>query len=111
MARAHFAYGRASLVVGTHTHVPTADAQLLPGGTAVLTDAGMCGDYTSVIGMDTAEPLRRFVTGMPKGRFTPALGEATLTGVFVETADRTGQAISISLVRQGGRLAAAGPCA
>ena len=64
MAMGHFCDGRASVVVGTHTHVPTADAQILPGGTAYQTDAGMCGDYDSVIGMDKSEPLRRFVTGM-----------------------------------------------
>ncbi|SFQ98070.1 TIGR00282 family metallophosphoesterase [Poseidonocella sedimentorum] len=109
MAIGHFCDGRASLVVGTHTHVPTGDAQILPGGTGYLTDAGMCGDYNSVIGMDKAEPMRRFVTGMSKERFTPALGEATLSGVFVETDDRTGKATSIRMVRQGGRLEAAGP--
>ena len=80
MAMGHFCDGRASLVVGTHTHVPTADAQVLPGGTGYLTDAGMCGDYNSVIGMDKAEPMRRFITGMPKARFSPALGDATLVG-------------------------------
>ena len=109
MAMGHFCDGRASLVVGTHTHVPTGDAQILPGGTGFLTDAGMCGDYLSVIGMDKAEPMRRFVTGMPKGRFTPAMGEATLSGVFVETDDKSGAAVSISPVRVGGRLRQAGP--
>ena len=109
MAMGHYCDGRASLVVGTHTHVPTGDAQILPGGTAYLTDAGMCGDYNSVIGMDKAEPMRRFVTGMPKARFTPALGEATLSGVYVETDDRTGKATRVVMVRQGGRLAPSGP--
>ena len=109
MAMGHYCDGRASLVVGTHTHVPTADAQVLPGGTAFLSDAGMCGDYNSVIGMDKAEPMRRFITGMPKARFTPALGEATLSGVFVDTDDRTGQARSIKMVRAGGRLEQAAP--
>ncbi|MEM6728051.1 MAG: TIGR00282 family metallophosphoesterase [Pseudomonadota bacterium] len=108
MAAGHFADGRASLVVGTHTHVPTGDAQILPKGTAYLTDAGMCGDYNSVIGMEPAEPLRRFVTGMPKGRFTPALGAATLAGAYVETDDMTGKATRIEMVRQGGRLTQAG---
>lgn len=108
MGMGHYCDGRASLVVGTHTHVPTADAQILPGGTAFLSDAGMCGDYNSVIGMEKAEPMRRFVTGMSKGRFTPALGEATLCGVLVETDDRTGLATSITQVRQGGRLQQAG---
>ena len=109
MAMGHFCDGRASLVVGTHTHVPTADAQILPRGTAYLTDAGMCGDYDSVIGMDKAEPMRRFLTGMSSGRFTPAAGEATLSGLFVETDDRTGQARRVVMVRDGGRLQPAAP--
>lgn len=109
MALGHWCDGRASLVVGTHTHVPTADAMILPGGTAYLTDAGMCGDYNSVIGMTKDEPLRRFITGMPGGRFEPAPGEATLSGVYVETDDRTGVATRVVPVRQGGLLAAQGP--
>jgi len=75
----------------------------------MLSDAGMCGDYNSVIGMEKDEPLRRFVTGMPKGRFTPAGGEATLSGVYVETDDRTGAATRVAPVRLGGRLEAAAP--
>jgi len=109
MGIGHYCDGRASIVVGTHTHVPTADAMILPGGTAYLTDAGMCGDYDSVIGMQKDEPMRRFVTGMPKGRFEPATGEATLSGLYVETDDRTGRAILVTPVRQGGRLSPAGP--
>jgi metallophosphoesterase (TIGR00282 family) len=109
MAMGHFCDGRASLVVGTHTHVPTADAMVLPKGTGYLTDAGMCGDYNSVIGMDKAEPLRRFLTGMPKERFTPAAGDATLSGVFVETDDRTGKALRVAMVRNGGLLQTALP--
>ncbi|SIO56706.1 hypothetical protein SAMN05444722_3638 [Rhodovulum sp. ES.010] len=109
MAMGHFCDGRASLVVGTHTHVPTADAQVLPGGTGYLTDAGMCGDYDSVIGMDKAEPMRRFITGMARGRFSPALGEATLSGVYLETDDRTGRATRVRMVRIGGRLEHAAP--
>ncbi len=109
MAVGHYCDGRASLVVGTHTHVPTGDAMILPGGTAYLTDAGMCGDYHSVIGMEKAEPMRRFITGMPKERFTPANGPATLSGVFVETDDKTGKAVTVSPVRVGGHLQAAGP--
>jgi 2',3'-cyclic-nucleotide 2'-phosphodiesterase len=109
MAMGHWCDGRASVVVGTHTHVPTADAQILKGGTAYQSDAGMCGDYDSVIGMDKAEPLRRFITGMPKGRFEPAEGEATLSGLFVETDDRTGLATRLSMVRVGGRLSPAAP--
>ena len=109
MAVGHFCDGRASIVVGTHTHVPTADAMILPAGTAYQSDAGMCGDYNSVIGMDKVEPLRRFITGMPKERFTPAAAEATLSGLYVETDDRTGKATRVEMVRQGGRLSPAGP--
>jgi len=109
MAMGHWCDGRASLVVGTHTHVPTADAQILPRGTAYQTDAGMCGDYDSVIGMDKLEPIRRFVTGMVKDRFTPANGAATLCGTFVETDDATGLAKRVVSVRQGGRLAPQAP--
>lgn len=104
MAVGHYCDGRASLVVGTHTHVPTADAQVLPRGTGYLSDAGMCGDYDSVIGMEKAEPMRRFLTGMSRDRFTPAEGEATICGVLVTTDDRTGLARSIETVRDGGRL-------
>src|SRR5216684_5075387 len=96
--------GRASLVVGTHTHVPTADHQILAGGTAFMTDAGMTGDYDSIIGMQKEEPLRRFTTGIPSGRFEAALGAATLSGVAVETDDATGLAQRIAPVRIGGRL-------
>ncbi len=109
MAMGHWCDGRASLCVGSHTHVPTSDAMILPGGTAYLTDAGMCGDYHSVIGMEKAEPMRRFVTGMVKSRFQPATQEATLSGVYVETDDRTGKATRIEMVREGGRLTNAGP--
>ena len=109
MAMGHWCDGRASLVVGTHTHVPTADAMILPAGTAYLTDAGMCGDYQSVIGMEKTEPLRRFITGMPKERFTPANDVATLSGVYVETDDRTGLARHVAPLRLGGRLAPAWP--
>lgn len=109
MAMGHWCDGRASLVVGTHTHVPTGDAQILPKGTAFMTDAGMCGDYNSVIGMDKEEPLNRFITGMSKGRFQPAGGEATLSGVMVETDNRTGKALNVAAVRVGGRLAQAEP--
>ena len=108
MAMGHWCDGRASLVVGTHTHVPTADVQILGAGTAYQTDAGMCGDYNSVIGMEKTEPMRRFLTGMPKDRFQPAVGPATLAGVFVETDDRTGLARSVRMIRVGGRLESAG---
>ncbi len=109
MAMGHWCDGRASVVVGTHTHVPTADAMILGGGTGYLSDAGMCGDYDSVIGMEKDEPMRRFITGMGKGRFQAAGGEATLSGLFVETDDRTGAARRVAMVREGGRLEAAAP--
>lgn len=109
MAMGHYCDGRASAVVGTHTHVPTADAMILPGGTAYQTDAGMCGDYDSVIGMDKGEPMRRFVTGMAKARFSPAEGTATLCGLYVETDDRSGKATRVQMVRDGGRLPSAAP--
>ncbi|MEM1386579.1 MAG: TIGR00282 family metallophosphoesterase [Pseudomonadota bacterium] len=109
MAMGHWCDGRASITVGTHTHVPTADTTILPRGTAFQSDAGMCGDYNSVIGMEKGEPLRRFVTGMSGGRFKPAEGEATLSGLFVETDDSTGLAKSAQAVRVGGRLASAEP--
>lgn len=108
MAMGHWCDGRASLMVGTHTHVPTGDAMILPKGCGYLTDAGMCGDYNSVIGMQRDEPLRRFITGMPKDRFTPALGEATLSGVYIEI-DPSGRATRIEMVRQGGLLRQSGP--
>jgi metallophosphoesterase (TIGR00282 family) len=104
MAMGWWLDGRASLVVGAHTHVPTADAMILPKGTAYQTDAGMCGDYLSVIGMDRKEPLRRFVTGMSGERFEPSSGAATLAGVFVETDDATGRARSVAPIRVGGAL-------
>jgi 2',3'-cyclic-nucleotide 2'-phosphodiesterase len=108
-AMGHFCDGRASLVVGTHTHVPTSDHQILGGGTAYMTDAGMTGDYDSVIGMQKEEPLQRFVSGIPSSRFEPAFGPATLSGVAVETDDATGLALQIAPVRIGGRLEPAVP--
>lgn len=109
MAMGCFCDGRASLVVGTHSHVPTADAQVLPGGTAYQTDAGACADYDSVIGNDKDEPLRRFVTRIPGARHKPAEGPATVCGVYVETDLRTGLARRIDPIRIGGRLSQAIP--
>ena len=103
MAMGHFSDGRASLVVGTHSHVPTADAQILPGGTAYQTDAGACADYDSVIGMDKFEPLQRFTRKLATNRYSPATGPATLCGVFVETTAK-GLASRIEPLRVGGRL-------
>jgi calcineurin-like phosphoesterase len=105
----HFCDGRASLVVGTHTHAPTADHQILSSGTAFISDVGMTGDYDSVIGMDKNEPLQRFLRKIPGARFEPALGEATLCAIAVETDDATGLARRVGAVRLGGRLEAARP--
>lgn len=102
-AFAHFVDGRVSLVVGTHTHVPTADHRILPQGTAFITDVGMTGDYDSIIGMEKEEPIRRFIQKTPGGRLEPAAGEATLCGVAVET-DSGGLATRVAPVRIGGRL-------
>ena len=107
-AMAHFVDGRVSLVVGSHTHAPTADHQILPGGTAFMSDAGMSGDYDSVIGMDKEEPIRRFTRKLPGARFEPANGPATLCGVAVETG-ANGLATKIAPVRLGGRLSQATP--
>lgn len=104
MAMGHFCDGRASLVCGTHSHIPTGDAQILPNGTAYQTDAGMCGDYDSVIGMNKEEPIRRFTRKISGGRYEPALGEGTACGVFVETDDKTGLATRIDPIRLGARL-------
>ncbi len=107
-ALAHFADGRVSMAVGTHTHVPTADARILAHGTAFQTDAGMTGDYNSVIGMDKEEPVRRFTRKTPGARFEPADGPATLCGVFVETG-ADGLARRVEPVRIGGKLTATLP--
>jgi hypothetical protein len=111
MAMGHFCDGRATLVVGTHTHVPTADAQILDGGTAYQTDAGACADYDSVIGNQKEEPLRRFTTRIAGGRFKPAEGPATVCGVYVETDEATGRARAIEAIRVGGRLSQTSPAA
>ncbi|MHB8529990.1 MAG: TIGR00282 family metallophosphoesterase [Caulobacteraceae bacterium] len=109
MAMGHFCDGRATLVIGTHTHIPTADAQILPGGTAYQTDAGACADYDSVIGNQKEEPLRRFTTRISAGRYKPAEGPATVCGVLVETDRATGLATRVDPIRVGGRLSEAIP--
>jgi len=108
-AMGHFVDGRATAVIGTHTHVPTADEQILAKGTAYISDAGMCGDFDSVLGMDKEEPLQRFLTKIPSGRFSPSSGEATLCGVAIEVDDRTGLARAIAPLRLGGRLSQTEP--
>ena len=105
----HFLDGKASLVIGTHTHVPTADWRILSGGTAFMTDVGMCGDYDFVIGMEKDEPLRRATTKIPSARFGPALGPGTLSGLAVEIDDATGLARRVAPLRMGPGLAPAEP--
>jgi hypothetical protein len=99
-----FCDGRASLVVGTHTHTPTADLRILAGGTAFMSDVGMTGDYNSVIGMAKEEPLQRFVQRISSARFEPASGPATLCAVAVETDAASGLATRVGAVRLGGCL-------
>ncbi|MCY4006276.1 MAG: TIGR00282 family metallophosphoesterase [Rhodobacteraceae bacterium] len=96
--------GRATLIAGSHTHIPTADYRILDNGTAYITDLGMCGDYDSVIGVHKDEPINRFISGMRRGRFTPAVGTATICGVVVDTDETSGLAQRIDSVRIGGRL-------
>jgi metallophosphoesterase (TIGR00282 family) len=105
----YFVDGRASLVVGTHTHVQTADHRIFNGGTAFVSDVGMTGDYDSVIGMAKEEPINRFVRRIPSSRFEPPNGPGTLCGVAVETNDTTGLATRIGPVRLGGILEEATP--
>jgi 2',3'-cyclic-nucleotide 2'-phosphodiesterase len=105
----YYVDGRASLLVGTHTHAPTADERVLPRGTAFVSDIGMCGDYESVLGMDPGEPLNRFLTKIARGRFEPAMGPATISGLAVEIDDSTGLALRTAGLRLGGVLAPTEP--
>src|SRR5579871_6158009 len=108
-AMGFFCDGRASLVVGTHTHVPTADLRVLPGGTAYISDVGMTGDFDSVIGMAKEEPLQRFLRRVSSARFGPATGPATLCAVAVGTGAASGLATRVAAVRLGGSLDQAKP--
>src|SRR5919107_4227825 len=103
-ALAYYVDGRASLIVGTHTHAPTADHRILPGGTAFQSDAGMCGDYDSILGMGKHEPMRRFLQKTPGSRLEPSSGEGALSGLAVEIDDRTGLAARVAAVRLGPNL-------
>ena len=103
MAISHFFDGKATLVVGTHTHVPTNDARILENGTAYQTDAGMCGDYNSVIGMNKFNSLNKFFKKEAKKHF-PATGEASLCGVIVEANIKSGLADKIEIFTYGGEL-------
>ena len=104
MAMGHHLDGRVSLVVGSHTHVPTADTMILSNGTAYQTDAGMCGDYNSIIGFEKKISLTNFYHKYKIDRLTPANGEATLCGIYVETDNRTGLAKTVTPIRFGGKL-------
>lgn len=104
MALAHVLDGRVSAVIGTHTHIPTSDEHVLPGGTAYQTDAGMCGDYDSVIGVKKERSIWRFTRKIPGDRMDPAEGEATVCGCFIETDDKTGLAKKIEAFQVGGAL-------
>ncbi len=103
-AMGYFCDGRASLVVGTHTHAPTADHRILSGGTAYMSDVGMTGDFNSVIGMSKDEPINRFLRKISSGRFEAADGPATICGLAVETNDNTGLAKRVAPVRLGPHL-------
>ena len=100
----YYVDGRVSVVVGTHTHAPTADHRILPGGTAFQSDAGMCGDYESILGMQKDEPIRRFLQKTPGARLESSTGEGALAGLAVETDSRTGLATRIAAVRIGPHL-------
>ena len=109
VAIGHLLDGKVSAVVGTHTHIPTADARVLPGGTAYCTDVGMTGDYDSVIGMDKHASIARWRSPLPGKKMEPASGEATLCAVLIDTDDATGLARSIEAIRYGGALGQALP--
>lgn len=104
IAFGHYLDGRVSLVVGTHTHVPTADLRIMEGGTAYQSDAGMCGDYESVLGMKKGPAIERFIRKVPGERLSAAEGPATLCGVVIETDDRTGKTVRAAPLRTGGVL-------
>ncbi len=105
----HYFDGRVTCVVGTHTHAPTSDYRVLPGGTGYISDVGMCGNYDSVLGMDKQEPVQRFLSRIPSSRFEPAKGEGTLCGLAIEIDDSTGLTKEIEPVRLGGCLKSTEP--
>lgn len=99
MSLGYYLDGKVSCVAGTHTHVPTADARILPQGTAYITDVGMCGDYNSVLGFETAAPINRLRRHYSDDRLVPANGKGTLYGIYVETDDKSGLAKEIKQVK------------
>ena len=104
MAMGHFFDGKATMVVGTHTHVPTSDYRILDNGTAYQTDVGMCGDYNSVIGMDRTNSLKKFLQDPTAIRHYPALGEASISGLMVVADNKTGLANKVEPIIFGGVL-------
>ena len=104
MAMGHFFDGLSTCVVGTHTHVPTADTRILEKGTAYQTDIGMCGDYNSVIGMNKENSLKKFLKDKNAISHFPAEGEATISGIIIEADDNTGLATKVTRVIEGGSL-------
>ena len=104
MAMGHFFDGKATIVFGTHTHVPTSDHRIMEKGTAYQTDLGMCGDYNSVIGMDKNNSLKKFFKDPSSKKHFPALGEATISGLLVEADDMTGLAKKVKPIILGGSL-------
>ena len=105
MAIGHFFDGLSTCVVGTHTHVPTADTRILEKGTAYQTDIGMCGDYNSVIGMNKENSVKKFLKDKDATKHFPAEGEGTICGIIVETNIETGLAKSVTRLIDGGSLA------
>jgi metallophosphoesterase (TIGR00282 family) len=104
MAMGHFFDGLSTCVVGTHTHVPTADTRILEKGTAYQTDIGMCGDYNSVIGMNKENSIKRFLKDKDASKHFPAEGEGTLSGIIVEADPKTGLAKKVIRLINGGSL-------
>jgi len=104
MAMGHLFDGKATIVVGTHTHVPTSDHRVMEGGTAYQTDLGMCGDYNSVIGMNKENSLKRFFKNSSGKKHFPALGKATISGLMVTADDATGLAKKVEPIILGGSL-------
>ncbi len=104
MAAGHFFDGQATCVVGTHTHVPTADTRILEKGTAYQTDIGMCGDYNSVIGMNKENSIKKFFKNKDAINHFPAEGEGTLSGIIVEANTKTGLAKNVFRIIDGGSL-------
>ena len=104
MAIGHFFDGFSTGVVGTHTHIPTADTRILQKGTAYQTDIGMCGDYNSVIGMDKENSIKKILNDKDAIKHFPAEGEATVSGIIIEADHQTGLANKISRLIEGGSL-------